>query len=197
MLNIWTAKRRSFTCYSIVELKHIFANTDIPTDIESYSNSENKQYRWTNNLRNNLRKKRRVQKEDQRCSVKKFYFAIFTRKHKKRLQHRCILVNIAKFLRTAISKNICEQLLVCGVCMCSYSSTVKASSDCKTSETYLEGTDRQCYVEYHSRCFCQVSSSSFLKMSYISPPSTKTPASTNWKENSMIYGSAKRSYILI
>ena len=29
MLNIWTAKRRSVTCYSI-----------IPTDIESYSNSE-------------------------------------------------------------------------------------------------------------------------------------------------------------
>ena len=43
-----------------------------------------------------------------------------------RLQHRCILVNIAEFLRTAISKNICEQLLVCGggggggggVCVC-------------------------------------------------------------------------------
>ena len=85
-----------------------------------------------------------------------------------RLQHRCILVNIAEFLRTAISKNICEQLLVCGggggggggggvcvcVCVCLYSSTVKASFDCKTSETFLRGTDRQCYAEYYSRCFC-------------------------------------------
>ena len=58
-------------------------------------------------------------------------FAIFTEKHlcwylffnknaglqawnfiKKRLQHRCFLVNIAKFLRTAIFKNICERLLL-------------------------------------------------------------------------------------
>ena len=29
---------------------------------------------------------------------------------KKRLQHRCFPVNIAKFLRTSILKNICEQL---------------------------------------------------------------------------------------
>ena len=28
---------------------------------------------------------------------------------KKRLQHRCFLVNIAKFLRTPIFKNICEK----------------------------------------------------------------------------------------
>ena len=31
---------------------------------------------------------------------------------KKRLQHRCFPVNIAKFLRTPILKNICEQLLL-------------------------------------------------------------------------------------
>ena len=31
---------------------------------------------------------------------------------KKRLQHRCFLVNIAKFLRSPILKNICEQLLM-------------------------------------------------------------------------------------
>ena len=100
-------------------------------------------------------------------------------------------MNIAKYLRAALSKNICEQLLVCGVCVCSYSSTVKASSDCKTSETYLEGTDRQCYVEYHSRCFCQVPSSPFLKMSYISPPRT----STNWKESCDIWFRKKIIYI--
>ena len=59
-------------------------------------------------------------------------FAIFTGKHlfeslsnkvpglqacnfiKKRLQHRCFPVNIAKRLRTSILKNICERLfLVC------------------------------------------------------------------------------------
>ena len=32
--------------------------------------------------------------------------------HKKRLQHRCFLVNIAKFLRTLILMTICEQLLL-------------------------------------------------------------------------------------
>ena len=47
---------------------------------------------------------------------------IFTGKHlcwslfcnfiKKRLQHRCFPVNIAKFLRTFILKNICERLLL-------------------------------------------------------------------------------------
>ena len=36
-----------------------------------------------------------------------------TGKHIKRLQHRCIPVNIAKSLiRTTISQNICEQLLL-------------------------------------------------------------------------------------
>ena len=31
---------------------------------------------------------------------------------KKRLQHRCFPVNVAKFLRTSILKNICERLLL-------------------------------------------------------------------------------------
>ena len=31
---------------------------------------------------------------------------------KKRLQHRCFPINIAKFLRTSILKNICERLLL-------------------------------------------------------------------------------------
>ena len=69
-----------------------------------------------------------------RCSIRKAVlknFAIFTGKHlcwslcfnkvvylqtcnfiKKRLQHRCFPVNIAKFLRNPILKNICEQLLL-------------------------------------------------------------------------------------
>ena len=66
----------------------------------------------------------------QRCSVKKDVlknFVIFTGKHlywnlflefqacnfiKKRLQHRCFPVKIAKFWRTYILKNICEWLLL-------------------------------------------------------------------------------------
>ena len=47
-------------------------------------------------------------------------FAIFTEKHlywsllsiKKRLQHRCFPVDIAKFLRTLILKIVCERLLL-------------------------------------------------------------------------------------
>ena len=141
-----------FTC-SIVEFEHIFANADISTDIESYSIQSYSGCRCSH----------------QWCSIKKFYFAIFTGKHKTRLQHRCILVTVAKFLRKTISKNIFEQLLVCGVCVCS------------------------CVFMFVR----QVPSSPFIKMSYISLPRTETPASTNWEENCMIYGSAKRSYILI
>ena len=67
----------------------------------------------------------------QKCSLKKFVFkifAIFTKKTsvlesvfnkvaglkacKKRLQGRVAPVNIAKFVRTPIWKNICEQLLL-------------------------------------------------------------------------------------
>ena len=55
----------------------------------------------------------------QRCSVKKGVLknlANFTEKDlcwslKKRLQHRCFPMNIAKFLRTSILKNICERVL--------------------------------------------------------------------------------------
>ena len=41
--------------------------------------------------------------------------------------------------------------------------------------------------ECHSRCFCQVRS----------PPWTKLQYADNWRENDMIYCSAKRWYILI
>ena len=104
--------------------------------------------------------------------------------------YSCEYWKIAKFLRAAISKNICKQVLVCvcvracvRVCVCLYASTVKASSDCKTSETYLRGTDQLCYVQYHSRCFCQIPSSTFLKMSYIFSP--KTPKDGNSSEHKL------------
>ena len=45
-----------------------------------------------------------------------------------------------------------------GVRVCLYSSTVKGSSHCKTSVTYLRGTDQQCYL---------------WVLCHISPPKTK------------------------
>ena len=70
-----------------------------------------------------------------RCSIKKAFLKILRSIHrktpaleslfnkaaglltcnliKKRLQHRCFPVNIAKFLKTPILKNICEGLLLC------------------------------------------------------------------------------------
>ena len=41
---------------------------------------------------------------------------------KKRLQHRCFLVKLAKFLWTSIFKNICERLLLQGIKEKNYSS---------------------------------------------------------------------------
>ena len=61
------------------------------------------------------------------CKKRCSYFAIFTGKHlcwslffiklqafrpKKKLQYKCFPMNIAKFLRTPILKNICERLLL-------------------------------------------------------------------------------------
>ena len=45
---------------------------------------------------------------------------------KKRLQHMCFAVNIAKFLRAPILKNICERLLL-------YNTFQRLSSVCKSS----------------------------------------------------------------
>ena len=64
---------------------------------------------------------------------------------------------------------VCVCVCVCAcacVCVCSFNE--KTSSVCEMSETYLRGTDRSTILccEYQSRCFCQVPSSPFLKMSY-------------------------------
>ena len=77
--------------------------------------------------------KRSCRRSHQMCSIKKTVlknFAIFTEKHlcwsffnksaglqacnfiEKRLHHRCFPVNIAKFLRTPILKNVCKRLLL-------------------------------------------------------------------------------------
>ena len=48
-----------------------------------------------------------------RCSVKERVLKNFASNFiKKRLQHRCFLVKLAKFLRTSIFKNTCERLLL-------------------------------------------------------------------------------------
>ena len=49
---------------------------------------------------------------------------------KKRLQHRCFLVNIAKVLRIHISKNICERLLPQSLAECSVKSKSGALWSC-------------------------------------------------------------------
>ena len=70
---------------------------------------------------------------------------------------------------------VCVCICVC-MCMCLYFSTVTASSDCKTSVTYLKGTDQRCCVV----SIIPVASNRFLHLrvckSHISPPKTKTPA---------------------
>ena len=77
-------------------------------------------------------------------------------------------------------------VFVC-VCVCVCSSTVKASSVCKMSDTYLRGKDQRCCVVNIIRC----ASAKFLHLGilkcHISPPKTKTPALTNWRENDIIY----------
>ena len=58
---------------------------------------------------------------------------------KKRLQHRCFPVNISKFVRTPILKNICERILL-------QSSFVNNSHDlCFSTKTY----------GVHDACFCK------------------------------------------
>ena len=81
----------------------------------------------------------------------------------------CACVYMCVYVCLVVCVRVCVR--VC-VCVCLYSSTVKASSNCKTSVTCLRGTNQQCYIDYHSRCFCQVLLSLFLKMSYISPSKT-------------------------
>ena len=63
---------------------------------------------------------------------------------KKRLQHRCFLVNIAKFLRSPILKNICEQLLM-------EDEVRKASVNCtlrQTSTTTGDGLRKAWEIKY-------------------------------------------------
>ena len=61
----------------------------------------------------------------------------------------------------------------------------------------FEGTDQRCYVVSILRC----ASAKFLHLGiwkyHISPPKTKTPVTTNWRENYMIYVDPRKDDILI
>ena len=80
----------------------------------------------------------------------------------------------------------CVCVCVC-VCVCLYSYTVKASSDFKMSKTYLRGTDRRSYVvNIYLGASARLPYLRIWKC-HISPPKTKTAATTTWRGNDMIY----------
>ena len=58
------------------------------------------------------------------------------------------------------------------------------SSGCTMSVTYMRCLDQQSFVVSIIRGFCQVPSSLFLNLSYLtSKTKTKTPADSYWREN--------------
>ena len=83
------------------------------------------------------------------------------------------LMCIVKTLNTFLTKRCIATYARARACVCVYSSTMKASSVCKMSDTCLRGTDQRCYVVSIIRC----ASAKFLHLSirkcHISPPKTK------------------------
>ena len=79
--------------------------------------------------------------------------------------------NTVKHLRWCLCENsqwlcLCVCVCVC-VCMCKFILFhLLASSDNKTSVTYLRYSDQRSFVVSIARGFCQVLSSPYLKMSY-------------------------------
>ena len=64
---------------------------------------------------------------------------------------------------------VCSCVRAC-VCVCVFILFhLLASSDCKTSVTYLRCSDQRSFVVSTARGFCQVPSSPYLKMSYFIP----------------------------
>ena len=96
----------------------------------------------------------------------------------------CVCTRMCEHMRQCVREcvhaTVCVHGCVC-VCMCLYSSTAKASFVCK-----------MLCCEYHSRCFWQVPSSPFLKMSYFTSKD-ETPAHRQTGEKQYdIFGSRKR-----
>ena len=73
------------------------------------------------------------------------------------------------------------------VCVCLYSSTLKVSSVCKMSETYLRGTDQRCFVV----SIIPYASAKFLHLHFwkchITPPKMKLQHADKLERNNMIY----------
>ena len=67
---------------------------------------------------------------------------------KKRTQHRCFPVNIAKFLRTPIWKNICRRLLLCKLVLLAVYRQDKYSRKQETTKTF---TAMKKNIERHQR----------------------------------------------
>ena len=125
------------------------------------------------------------------------------------ITHRCSIKSCSQniegtYNRTSVPKY--EFMCVVCVCVCVcvflhvrvflYSSTVKASSDCKMSETYLRGTDQRCYVV----STIPGASANFLHLDIwkcnISPPKTKLQHTDKLERNDMVYsGNEKMIYI--
>ena len=81
--------------------------------------------------------------------------------------------------------SVCVCGSVCVVCL--YSSTVKASSECKMSERYLRGTDqRSCVVNIYLGASAKFVHLCIWKC-HISPQRRNSSPPTNWRENDMIY----------
>ena len=76
-----------------------------------------------------------------------------------------------KIQETCVSVCVCVCVYVC-VCKLIYCGCFFRLQDVWDIHKSYGSTMLCC--EYHSRCFCQLPSSPFLKMSYISPPKTKT-----------------------
>ena len=90
---------KGFSC----EFCKIFTNIYI---IERFRTTTSDQVTFTANL---LQKQPREVFYKESCTIKNFITCNFI---KKRLQHKCFPVNIARFLRKPNLKNICERLLL-------------------------------------------------------------------------------------
>ena len=82
-------------------------------------------------------------------------------------------------------------------CACVCSSTVMVSSVSKMSETYFRGTDQRSWIVNSTLGASATLLHLHIGKCHISPSKMKTPASTNWRENDIIYTADIKKHILI
>ena len=82
-------------------------------------------------------------------------------------------------------------------CACVCSSTVMVSSVSKMSETYFRGTDQRSWIVNSNLGASAKLLHLRIGKCHISPSKMKTPASTNWRENDIIYTADIKKHILI